>query len=535
MVLLTKHGYTLKPGVVAPAAKPKFVVHMIGFNNLILSKYCIESVLENTRGDYRFLLTNNGSTDGTTEYFNDMESRYPNRITVFHESKNTGFQLPNENAFNFAVSAGAEYFVCLNNDAEVPDGWLQKLAEPLEASEKAAISGPLTGCSRMSNRMQGCDDTKLEFIEGSCMMVKIATIKKLGPTLFAPYLDFIYHEDSDLSLRAQFAGYTIHKAPFRIKHRGSQTAGAHPEAKKRCAEANARNEAVMLKRWAHWNKVRRFDYPIVLKRSYAVGDVLLMTPVIRALHEKYPLCPIYVETDYPAIFEDNPCVKHAFTGLVPDKPMNPDALFINLDGSYEATPQMHVIDAYALKCGLEPSDVKRKLEYHGPGIDSGRKLEGKWAAIHAGPTTWPGKNWPVDRWNQVAQHLRANGFKVMLLGNPPKDASVLCDLDMRGQSGYPELAALLKQCALFLGLDSFPAHFASALGVPCVVLYGITDPKCFAVPGAGGYKAVTSFPAHSDTGRRNREANTTFIQTDDSVMRTIGVDAVIDAVAEVLK
>lgn len=504
----------------------KFVISMLGFNNLVLSKNCIESILANsTEGTYRLILTNNGSTDGTREYFDQIASQFT-QVTVVHEDENTGFQKPNENAFAAARLLPAEYFICLNNDAEVPPGWLEKLAAPLDASPKAVISGPMTGCSRMNERMQGCDDTKLEFIEGSCLCVKIAPIHEKWGRLFAPYLDFIYHEDSDLSLRVQYAGMTIHKAPFRIKHRGSQTAGAHPQAKARCAEANARNEGVMLKVWAHWNKVRRFDHPILIKRKYAVGDVLLTTPVIRALHEKMPLCPIYVETDSPELFDKNPCVAGA--NAKPYVEM-PGAMVIDLNGSYERTPQKHAIDCYAEAAGLDPSTVGRKLEYFGAESPPMRGLSGKWCAIHIGPTAWNGKNWPVDRWNAVAQALRKQGWKILLFGSPPKRADVLVDLDMRGQSGYPELAALLSQCKLFVGVDSFPAHMASAMKVPCVVLFGITEAACFAAH-PGVYIPVRSEPAHPDTGRRNREANVTFINTDDSVMRTISVEQVLEAV-----
>jgi GT2 family glycosyltransferase len=542
--LVKKHGPVMfdravpfeNPGIPSPPAM-RFVISMLAFNNLVLSKNCIESVLANsTPGTYRLILTNNGSTDGTKEYFDEMAKQFP-QITVVHEGENTGFQAPNEMAFGHAMRMGATYFICLNNDAEVPAGWLEKLAQPLDASEKAVISGPLGGCSRLNPQMQGCDDTKLEYIEGSCMCVKIATIQKEWGRLFAPYLDFIYHEDSDLSLRVQYAGYTIHKAPFRITHRGSKTAGEHPEAKARCAAANARNEAVMLKKWAHWNRVRRFDHPIIVKRQYAVGDVLLTTPIIRALHEKYPLCEIWVQTDYPDIFKGNPCVAHAVKhdimvqGAVPR-----DAMVIDLNMAYERTPGRHVVYSYAEVAGLDPMDLPAacRLEFYYSGTAANRGLAGRWLAMHIGPTSWPGKNWPNDRWNSVAQHFRKKGFKIMVLGSPPKDASILCDLDMRGQSGYEELAALMGQCEAVVGLDSFPAHLAAAIGRKCVVLYGITDPKCFAVSTAP-YAAVCSDEKHPDTGRRNREPNRTFIQTDDSVMRTITVEAVVETVEEILK
>ncbi len=523
--LLRKYNIML-PVTSLPKTGKKWLISMIGFNNLQLSKYCVESVLANsTPGLYELRLTNNGSKDGTMEYFDQMQGQFP-QITVTHNAENEGFQKPNEEAFQYAVKNGFELMVMLNNDAEVPAGWLEKLAEPF-SNPKCAIAGPLGGCSRLNEDMNGCDDTKLEFIEGSCAAVSVEIFQREWGRLFAPWLSFIYSEDALMSLRAQYAGYEIKKVAFRIKHRGSQTAGAHPEAKKKCAEANLRNREQMKIRFKHWNKFRRFDHQIVVRREYAVGDVLLTTPIIRALANKYRLCPIYVETGAPDIFKHNPRVKLAAPKIVIEK----DAMVIDLNNSYERTPGRHVLESYAEAAGLEAYEWTKKMEIYGWNDD--KPKNDRWCAVHIGPTTWPGKNWPNERWNQVIQAIRARGYKVMLFGNPPKDAQFLVEKDCRGQSGIQEFSGLLAQSSLFVGPDSFPAHLSAALEIPAVVLYGITDPKCFATY-TGKYVAVTSDPKHPDTGRRNREAGKTFIPSTDAVMRTISVDDVMRAVDTIL-
>lgn len=524
--LLKKHGVTL---TATPSgrvvSKKRYTVHMIGFNNLQLSKNCIESILTNTTPEcYHLILTNNGSKDGTREYFDQIAAQF-DHVTVNHEVDNTGFQSPNEKAFAIARERGSEFYCPINNDVELPPQWIEKLVEPLEANPKGAISGPFGGCSRVNDQMCGCDDTKLEFVEFSCAMVRIAAVE--SPKLFAPFLDFIYGEDLEIALRLQYQGWTVHRASLRIKHRGSQTAGAHPEAKKRCAEANVRNLAELRKRFAHWNKVRSFDHPIIVKRKYAIGDVLLTTPVIRALHNKYRLCPIFVETDYPALFEGNPCVKSAAASI----PVTPDAMVIDFNGYPEGTPGRHIIDSYAECAGVHVGEKDRVLEFYFKGTDAGRGLAGNWCTMHIGPTTWPGKNWPNDRWNSVAQYLRKRGWKVMLIGNPPKDASILCDLDMRGQSGYKELAALMAQTRFFIGVDSFPMHMAQAVKIPVVALFGVTSPSLYCTSGSDAFPVVSD-AKHPDTARRHKEINKTFIPTTDEVMRTIRTQDVIDVLSK---
>lgn len=537
--VMRKHGLLFPKGTMdyikATVNKPRTLISMIGFQNLCLSRYCVESILEHTEaGTYELRLTNNGSNDGTKEYFDQMASQFP-QVKVVHNAENEGFQKPNNEAFEHAKKNGFRYMVCANNDAVFPAGWLEKLIEAIEADPKCSIVGPLTGCSRVNADMCGCDDTKLEFIEGSAMLFsveKITTLRGTGP-LFARWLDFIYCDDLELSLAAQYAGQVIRKAPFRIQHRGSQTAGAHPEAKERCAAANRRNQGEMKRRYAHWNKVRRFDHPIILRRAYASGDILLATPVIRALKEKYALCPIYFETGRPEILEGNPYLALAAKVFTAPHAVD-DAMVIDLNGSYERDPSRHVIDSYALAAGLEPDQVGRKLELHCSPLAVPEMANGKWCAIAVGPTNWPGKNWPMDRFNSVVQVMRQRGYRIALLGDGGPIQLVPKDYDARGQSGVRGLAGILKRAELFIGLCSFPAHCAAALDIPSVVLYGVTDPRCFAAY-TGKYRAVCSDPNHPDTGRRNREANVTFVQTDDSVVRTISVDDVLRGVDEICK
>ena len=45
---------------------------------------------------------------------------------------------------------------------------------------------------------------------------------------------------------------------------------------------------------------------------------------------------------------------------------------------------------------------------------------------------------------------------------------------------YQHLAAVLEQCDFFIGHDSGISHIAAAVGIPCCLLFGPTDPKTWA-------------------------------------------------------
>lgn len=106
-------------------------------------------------------------------------------------------------------------------------------------------------------------------------------------------------------------------------------------------------------------------------------------------------------------------------------------------------------------------------------------------AIHPGSGS-PRKNWPVERWVSLVHWLQAEfGARIFVVIGEAEDAAVqklarlgseLRNLPLR------ELAAELGKCRLFLGHDSGISHLAAACGVPCVLLFGPSDPAMWAPP-----------------------------------------------------
>ena len=99
------------------------------------------------------------------------------------------------------------------------------------------------------------------------------------------------------------------------------------------------------------------------------------------------------------------------------------------------------------------------------------------------PTTgWRSKEWPVERFGELAARLCDDGWTVLVNAGPEGAATAAAMLHAsagRAQvvaSTIAELTALLRRVALFVGGDTGPMHLADALGVPVVTLFGPTDP-----------------------------------------------------------
>jgi glycosyltransferase involved in cell wall biosynthesis len=101
-------------------------------------------------------------------------------------------------------------------------------------------------------------------------------------------------------------------------------------------------------------------------------------------------------------------------------------------------------------------------------------IGGTYATIQTTAGWSPYKEWPLERWQEIADRLGKLGWHVVQVGGPDDKRLASVD-DMCGKITWLESYALINQATLHLGIDSFGAH-ACREGV---ILYGSTDPKCF--------------------------------------------------------
>jgi heptosyltransferase-1 len=136
----------------------------------------------------------------------------------------------------------------------------------------------------------------------------------------------------------------------------------------------------------------------------------------------------------------------------------------------------HVVDRnmeLAASCGAR----RECIEFPIPaGVSEGRLPGGRFvlASPFAG---WPGKQWPLSYYGQLAKLLAER--RITLVTNvTPERASDLAGIPNL-QTHVSSIAGLIdatRRAAGIVGLDSGPLHLAAALGKPGVALYGPTDP-----------------------------------------------------------
>lgn len=86
----------------------------------------------------------------------------------------------------------------------------------------------------------------------------------------------------------------------------------------------------------------------------------------------------------------------------------------------------------------------------------------------------PGKQWPVERFAELAARLGNDALVVWGPGEEPLARAI--GAEVAPATNFRELAFILKRARLVVGADTGPLHLAAALGTPLVGLYGPTDP-----------------------------------------------------------
>lgn len=87
------------------------------------------------------------------------------------------------------------------------------------------------------------------------------------------------------------------------------------------------------------------------------------------------------------------------------------------------------------------------------------------------------KNYPW--WPELVQKLQELGHTLIQVGVESEPRLVS---DFRPGLNLDDLAALIKDCDTWIGVDSFGQHFCWDLGVKGIVLFGQSDPNIFGHP-----------------------------------------------------
>jgi len=226
---------------------------------------------------------------------------------------------------------------------------------------------------------------------------------------------------------------------------------------------------------------------VLVRRSGALGDVVLATVVTRALRRMLDAqgrdaTEIHVVTLYPEVFNGNPDVR-----LYDHQSQStPCVGQIDLDLAYEKHPDLHIVDVYLAVAEIAFPGI---MDFtHTP---TGRQqfikpsilplpctIPPRAVALHMPVSPWKSRTISSFVWSNVLAQLAERGYVPVILGTGndlhPLTHHTLIDLHA-GTTGVcltpRKLVSIIDRCVCFIGSDSGLLHIAGATSTPIVGLF----------------------------------------------------------------
>lgn len=269
----------------------------------------------------------------------------------------------------------------------------------------------------------------------------------------------------------------------------------------------------------------------------AVGDIVLSTPILKALKDKYPEAKLTFLMGHEAVplvdklpFIDQIVEYQKGESMLPviRKIWRSDIALL-LDFKYRSAV-IPFLACIPIRAGLKH---KRKLFLTHPAErdaneeniyeslnfanvitkSTGIKLDGDLSKLYVSPasrqdqetvdklfkehaihhdsriitvapfSSAPEKDWPVSKYNEFLGKIsQDSNCKVVIVGGP-SDAhkgSFAYGINLIGKTKLTELVEILRRSHLFIGGCSGPLHISSAVNLPSLALYGASSPAQWA-------------------------------------------------------
>ena len=230
---------------------------------------------------------------------------------------------------------------------------------------------------------------------------------------------------------------------------------------------------------------------VVIRRSGALGDVVLTTPIVNHFLHEYPDCRVHVITGYPSVF----------TGwserLSTERYVGPVDKYVDLDGVYERNPHIHIVDAYAEEAEIKLDNLDKQPILWGVG----RRLysDTPYAVIHPA-VTWPNRTVPQAVWQEVVDVVTRDHMSVIVVGSE-RDLELTGVRDYRGKTYIHNVQSLIHSAEVFIGPDSGLLHVAATTDTPIVGVFTCAKaelrlPYSNGTLGAGCVAVVPDLPCY---------------------------------------
>jgi GT2 family glycosyltransferase len=320
-------------------ASPRVSIVIVSWNARNLLRTCLPSVVNTDYPNFEILIADNASTDGSAAW---VAREYPS-VKIVRHPENWLFCRGNNAALPHATG---DFILLLNNDVEVPPGWLHPLVEAMtEARDVGAVQPKLLqyddrdrfeyagGAGGFIDRVgypftrgrlfdslerdrgQYDDARDIFWATGSAILLRRSALDEVG--LLDPRFE-MHMEEIDLCWRLQRHGYRIRVEPeSQVYHIGGASL---PQGSPRKTYYNYRNSLLLLYKnlppsvWRRTMALRILCDCAALGRAVVVGHEGEAGAILRAYRDAWQMMEAYADTR-PS--EQAPPVRPPYRGIVP--------------------------------------------------------------------------------------------------------------------------------------------------------------------------------------------------------------------------
>jgi len=114
--------------------EPDVAIIILNWNGLALTKSCLKSIAEQSYKNYRIIVIDNGSVDGSQAWLEKQE------VILIKNRKNKGFARGINKGLKEALELNVKYAVALNNDVVLDKNWLKILVKFMEKNKHVGFA-----------------------------------------------------------------------------------------------------------------------------------------------------------------------------------------------------------------------------------------------------------------------------------------------------------------------------------------------------------------------------------------------------------
>ena len=226
---------------------------------------------------------------------------------------------------------------------------------------------------------------------------------------------------------------------------------------------------------------------ILVDRRMALGDVIMITPVLRELRRRHPGSWIQVATDKPEALANNPHVNKVVKpgDMVKEDPWD---VYVNLNDAYETNVTSHYVDSMMARAFGDDAQGDRRLVMipsaaEAEEVDDAIKdIGGDYVVVHMRRWAWENKNVDLSIWALFITMLEDKypDLRIVTVGADHDftlPATKATWVNLNNQLSLGEITHLISRARLFVGTDSGPYHLACTTDTPILLLSSHLAPE----------------------------------------------------------